>query len=539
MEHNVVGLIMQQPELVRAGIRLRQFGQNMIEQLGGRKIHPAGGVRETLSEAHHVKLRSRLPKAFATAQIALVLFKNCLDAHDEEFENFGNFNSLFMGLVSKTNAQGEHYDGWLCIVRNWPIGPTRTHRITGVQPSSKAYKEATYFEATEAAMNAQITRKNFDQFSDMSSSEGGLCLSILISTDEHAATPKQAAIALKNSLHKAEQRLIEAGRSVEEIHHYITPIQALADSGQLWAERAPGLAIFSNGHENNVFFYRLPFHVHEIVIVASHFYFKPLLAALHGMPRFYVLALSLNSVRLFCFNEHVREIVRLPGVPRSIEDLPTHEDLDTQRHSHSFTHNNAHGRGLMHSHGPGDINYAARQAHYFQHVARAVDELLRSESAPLVLAGVQRDTDYFREASKYAHTVAGAITGSPLLRSIEDLRTEAAQLLDAESWAETARALQRYKKINNTPRVTRLTKEIVRAAHEGRIDTLFVAQDIDKWGSFDPTSYEVRMHSLPQPGDLSLLNLAAEFTLHHHGDVFLLPRARVPRNSPMAAILRG
>ena len=389
-------------------------------------------------------------------------------------------------------------------------------------------------------MNAQITREVFEQFSDMSGHDGGLCLSILISTDEHAATPKQAAIALKNSLRKAEQRLIDAGRNVDEIRHFLDPIQALADSGQLWSERAPGLAIFSNGHDDGVLFFRLPFHVQEIVMVASHFYFKPLLAALHGVPRFYVLALSLNSVRLFRFNEHVREIVRLPGVPRSLDEMPTHEDLDTQRHSQSFMHHGPRGQMMAtHSHGPGDINHDARHAHYFQHVARAVDELLRNETAPLVLAGVQRDTDHFREASKYSHMVAGAIPGSPHLRSIEDLHTEAAQLLDGESWADTARALQRYKEINNTPRVTRSTKEIMRAAHEGRIDTLFVAQDVDKWGSFDAASYQVHMHTMPQPGDLSLLNLAAEFTLHHHGDVFLLPRSRVPRNSPMAAILRG
>ena len=41
------------PDLARGGIRLRQFGQEMIEALGGKKIHPAwgvpGGVRDALS----------------------------------------------------------------------------------------------------------------------------------------------------------------------------------------------------------------------------------------------------------------------------------------------------------------------------------------------------------------------------------------------------------------------------------------------------------------------------------------------------------
>jgi NAD-reducing hydrogenase large subunit len=46
---NVFGLIAAEPAFARSGIRLRQFGQEIIELLGGAKIHPAwsvpGGVR--------------------------------------------------------------------------------------------------------------------------------------------------------------------------------------------------------------------------------------------------------------------------------------------------------------------------------------------------------------------------------------------------------------------------------------------------------------------------------------------------------------
>src|SRR5271170_1402470 len=52
-KRNVFGLIAADPTLARNGIRLRQFGQEIIEALGGRKIHPAwavpGGVRESLA----------------------------------------------------------------------------------------------------------------------------------------------------------------------------------------------------------------------------------------------------------------------------------------------------------------------------------------------------------------------------------------------------------------------------------------------------------------------------------------------------------
>jgi NAD-reducing hydrogenase large subunit len=48
-QRNVFGIVAANPQLARAGIRLRQFGQEVIEILGGKKIHPAwavpGGVR--------------------------------------------------------------------------------------------------------------------------------------------------------------------------------------------------------------------------------------------------------------------------------------------------------------------------------------------------------------------------------------------------------------------------------------------------------------------------------------------------------------
>ncbi len=50
---NVFALIAADPELARGGIRLRQFGQEIIELLGGKKIHPSwavpGGVSNPLS----------------------------------------------------------------------------------------------------------------------------------------------------------------------------------------------------------------------------------------------------------------------------------------------------------------------------------------------------------------------------------------------------------------------------------------------------------------------------------------------------------
>ena len=115
-QRNVFGLIQSNTDLARAGIRLRQFGQEIIEILGDKKIHPAwavpGGVRSGLTEAGRTKIRAWLPEVYGTAQIALDLFKKTLETHYREVQVFGNFPSLFMGLVTP-GGSWEHHGGKL------------------------------------------------------------------------------------------------------------------------------------------------------------------------------------------------------------------------------------------------------------------------------------------------------------------------------------------------------------------------------------------------------------------------------------------
>jgi NAD-reducing hydrogenase large subunit len=115
---NIFGLIAANPELARAGIRLRQFGQGVIEALGGRKIHAAwavpGGVRSPLSPETRDQIRAGLPEAFAVVELGLNLFKQLLDTQlKDELEVFGRFPSLFMGLVGE-QGQWEHSAGRHC-----------------------------------------------------------------------------------------------------------------------------------------------------------------------------------------------------------------------------------------------------------------------------------------------------------------------------------------------------------------------------------------------------------------------------------------
>jgi NAD-reducing hydrogenase large subunit len=109
-ERNLFGVMRKHPELGRGGIRLRQFGQQVIETLAGKRIHPGwvvpGGVNESLSIDKRDKLLAQIPEVIAIAQKALAWFKIEFENFREEIRTFANFPSLFMGLVTPDERAG-------------------------------------------------------------------------------------------------------------------------------------------------------------------------------------------------------------------------------------------------------------------------------------------------------------------------------------------------------------------------------------------------------------------------------------------------
>jgi len=137
-ERNIFNLIESHPDLARQGIRLRKFGQEIIEKLAGKRIHSSdwilpGGVKWPLTKERAEYLLSNLPEALDIILKTISMFKNCLQGLDEEVQNFGNFPTHYMGLVTADGGL-EHYDGKIRIVD--PDG-----KIVADQLDPKKYSE--------------------------------------------------------------------------------------------------------------------------------------------------------------------------------------------------------------------------------------------------------------------------------------------------------------------------------------------------------------------------------------------------------------
>lgn len=113
-KRHIFGVMQAYPELARGGVRLRQFGQHIIELLGGKRVHPAwivpGGVTEPLTAEKRDEILAMIPEAKTFAMEALKAFKARLSEFHDEILTFANFPTMHMGLVSNTDSL-EFYDG--------------------------------------------------------------------------------------------------------------------------------------------------------------------------------------------------------------------------------------------------------------------------------------------------------------------------------------------------------------------------------------------------------------------------------------------
>ncbi|MEZ5279124.1 MAG: Ni/Fe hydrogenase subunit alpha [Acidimicrobiales bacterium] len=154
-ERNVFGLMAQQPDLARSGIRLRSFGQSVIEAIAGRKVHSPGivpgGIASPMTAETRDALRAGLGEARQTAEDALALFVGLLDRFGREADSFGSFPSLHLALANESGVW-EHYDGFLRVVDADGsvvadrVEPEQYRSIIGEAGRHDSYLKAPYFK---------------------------------------------------------------------------------------------------------------------------------------------------------------------------------------------------------------------------------------------------------------------------------------------------------------------------------------------------------------------------------------------------------
>ncbi len=377
-----------------------------------------------------------------------------------------------------------------------------------------------------------LTRSDLAELIDV---EGEWCVSLYMPAVRAGAEVQQNTIRFRNLLRRAEESLQAVQMRVPDVERLLGPATALLDDAGFWREQGDGLAVFvGQGHLST---FRLPLRFDEIVVVNRRFYVKPLLPLFSGDGQFFVLALSQDQVRLLEGTRDSVAEVELPDVPTSMAEALQLDRPERQVRARAIGET---GAAVFHGHGGPEETAKPDLLRYFQLVDRGLRDYLADKRVPLVLAGVDYLLPIYREANSYSHLLEQGIIGNPDMVSARELHQRAWEIVRPVFAAEQAEQIALYYELDGRGdvRASHTLTDIVRAAFEGRVATLFVPHSVQKWGVYRAHSHKVHVHPSQQPGDYDLIDLAAAQTVAHGGTVYVLEPEKVPGGELIAAIFR-
>jgi NAD-reducing hydrogenase large subunit len=221
---HVFGVVAAKPELGRAGIGLRRFGQHIIELLGNKRIHPGwvvpGGVTEPLDPAKRDEILAMMPEAYSNIGLALAAYKQIAVSFKPEIKVFANFPSNYMSLINEDESI-EFTDGALRMIDpqgailDDGITASRFSEVIGEAVEPYSYTKFAYYKPLGYPAGSYrvgpLARLNIVKI-----------MGTPLAEKELAEFKQLAAGPVQSSFHYHHARLIEMLYGIEKIEQILT-----------------------------------------------------------------------------------------------------------------------------------------------------------------------------------------------------------------------------------------------------------------------------------------------------------------------------
>ncbi|HUH66849.1 MAG TPA: hypothetical protein VLZ07_10490 [Syntrophales bacterium] len=375
-----------------------------------------------------------------------------------------------------------------------------------------------------------------EELKDLISKRKGPCISLFMPAYRAGVAIQQNQIRFRNLLRLAEEKLIGRGLRSQEARALLEPAQGLSGNVPFWRQQSGGLAMFVS---SDLFrHYGFPISFDELLVVSDRFHVKPLLPALSGNGRYYILTLSQKGSKLYeGTKQDIREI-ELEAIPKSLAEALQYDELEKQVRFHRGTTRGGERSSMM-SGGGAELDDAKENiSKYFRQIDRGLHDLLKNEKVPLVLAGVDYLFPIYREVNTYPYLMQDGIPGNPKGTGADQLHKLALDVMSPYFQKAETEAIAQYRRSSGTGLTSTDIREIVPASCDGRVGLLFVTTGHQEWGSFDPESKVLKLYEKMQPGSEDLVDFSAIQTLLTGGSVFSLAQERMPDDKPVTAVFR-
>lgn len=353
------------------------------------------------------------------------------------------------------------------------------------------------------------------------------CISIFIPTHRagQEVNEKIDQKNLKNQVKEIRHKLESWQVKDKDIHQLLEPIEALVDDTSFWKYQSDGLAIFRNNDQFEYF--TVPVYFEAFNYLSDHYYLKPLIPYLNQDERFYLLALSLHEVKLYEGFAH--RIDKLDVHDLLPENLEKAVGYDYKQKYLQFRSGHTGGeKAMFHGHGEGKDDAREEVLKFFRAVNDGVMKVLHDETVPLVLATVDYLFPLYREANEYNYLYDRFIAGNPEHSDPVLLHEKAMELLDGVFDRKKKEKLEKFEKALSDNLASYKVNEIVPAAVNQRVDTLFAKNLDEVWGMLDREHNDVITEEFKTKHNAGLMNLAAVHTILNNGNVYLMDAAEMP-----------
>lgn len=319
-----------------------------------------------------------------------------------------------------------------------------------------------------------------------------------------------------------------------EVDALLTPLVAL-DTPEFWAQQYEGLALFRT--KDWLAHYRLPVRFDPLVVAADSFHVRPLLKYLQSNQRYFLLNLSQGRVSLFKGSAMGLAPIDLSGMPRALTDV-----LGVEPRERTVSVGSGGPKGhspVYHGQGKDDSVRDEELARFFRVIDKSLWEVLRDETAPMVVAATERLHPLFAQVCRYPHLLHEGLRGNFSNTKLEDLHAKTWPIVQRHLAERQKDVLERYGNQISRDRATDDVSAIARHAVSGRIRELIVEEKSHLWGRMEKTTGAIELHSKQiDARDDDVIDDVAEAVILRGGEVYTFDRAKMPTKSPVAAVLR-
>ena len=341
---------------------------------------------------------------------------------------------------------------------------------------------------------------------------------------------------LKHCIKEVQKTLSEYQFSEEESNTYLKPVKQLIDNVELWRNPSDGLAIFLDPKE--FVYHTIPIPFETKTYVADHFYLRPLLPLYSDDGLYYVLKLSMDYVKLYEASKHsFNELFIEDFAPNKLEKAV---GFDYEPKMLQFRSGQApHGSASFHGYGEGKDDEKKEILAYFNAIDAGLMKMIGNSKAPLVLASVDKLFPIYKQVNSYSNLFNTNISGNPELWNNAQLHEESWKLIEPYFEKTKQDKIKQFKDLYHTQKTSYGFKDAISAAINGKIDTLFIQDNTDLYGTYNMENEHITIDKLKQFNNASLTNLSALQTIKQGGIVYLLDAEEMPiKGEPLSALLR-